>query len=65
MWIGVLCRTKYKSNKEHKVVYNNAMLYFIALMITGFEFSEDPENEQINPWPKSNPMVLDKMMMNV
>lgn len=37
----------------------------MALMMTGPEFSEDPKNEQINPWPERNPMALDKMMMNV
>ncbi len=39
--------------------------HFMAMMMTGHEFSEDPENEQINPWSEHNPMVLDKMMMNV
>ena len=65
MWMGVPRHTKYKSNPGHKTVYNSDMPYFIALMMTGPEFSEDPENEQINPWPERNPMTLDKMMMNV
>ena len=37
----------------------------MALVMTGFEFFEDLENKQINPWPEHNPMSLDKMMMNV
>ncbi len=37
----------------------------MALTITGLEFSEDLENEQINPWPECNPMALNKIMMNV
>ena len=41
------------------------MPYLMALIMTGLEFSEDPENEQINPWPKRNLMALDKMIMNV
>ena len=41
------------------------MPYLMAFMITGPEFSEDPENEQINPWPECNPIALDKIMMNV
>lgn len=64
MWMGVPCRIKYKSNLGHKAVYNSPMPYFIAFMMISSEFSEDP-NEQINPWPKHNLMVLDKMMMNV
>ncbi len=65
IWTGVPRRTKYKSNLGHKAVYNCAMLYLMALMMTGPEFSEDPENEQINSWPERNPMSLDKMMINV
>ncbi len=65
MWTGVPRRTKYESNLGHKAVYNCAILYRMALMMTGPEFSEDLENEQINPWPKGNPMALHKMMMNV
>ena len=63
--MGVPRFTKYKSNPEYKAVYNSAMPYFMALMMTGPEFSEDPENEQINPLPERNPMPLDKMMMNM
>ena len=65
MQTGVPRRTKYKSNLGHKAVYNSAIPYLMALMMTGSEFFEDPENEQINPWPKCNPMAQDKMMMNV
>ena len=41
------------------------MPYLVALMMTGPEFSEDPENDQINPWPERNPMALDKTMVEV
>ena len=41
------------------------MPYLMTLMMTGPEFSKEPENEQINFWPKRNPMALDKMIMNV
>ncbi len=41
------------------------MPYFTALMMTGPEVSEDPENKSINTWPERNPMALDRMMMNV
>ena len=34
-------------------------------MMTGPEFFEDPENEQINSRPERNPIALEKMMMNV
>ena len=37
----------------------------MILMMTGSNFFEDPESEQINFWLKLNPMALDKMMMNV
>ena len=65
LWTGVLHCTKYKSNPEHKAVYNSVMPYFVALLMTSPEFSEDPKNEQINLWPEYNPITLDKMMMNM
>ncbi len=65
IWTGVPRRTKYKSNQGHKAVYNCAMPYLMALMMTGPEFFEDPENEQIYPWPERNPIALDKMRMNM
>ena len=45
MWKGVPRRTRYKSNPGHKAVYNCVIQYFMALMMTGLEFFEDPENE--------------------
>ncbi len=33
MWTGVPCRTKYESNPGHKIVYNCAIPYLMALMI--------------------------------
>ncbi len=65
IWTGVPRRTKYQSNSGHRAVYNCTIPYLMALMMTGPEFSEDPENEQIYPWLERNPMALDKMMMNV
>ena len=35
------------------------------LMITDPEISKDPKNKLINPWPKRNPIALDKIMINV
>ena len=37
----------------------------MVFMMTGPQFFEDPENEQINPWPKCNLIALDKMIMNM
>ncbi len=65
MQTGVSRRTKYKSSPGHKTVYNCVIPYLIALMMTGPEVLEDPENESINPWPERNPMALDRMMMNM
>ncbi len=50
-------RTKYESSPEHKAIYNCVMPYLTALIITSLKVLEDPENKQINPWPKLNPMV--------
>ena len=49
MWTDVPHHTKYKSNSGHKAVNNNAMPYLMTLIMTGLEFSKDPENEQIHP----------------
>ena len=65
MWTGILYYTKYKSNLGYKAVYYCTIPYLTAMMMTGFEFSEDLEKDQINPWPKQNPMVLDKMIINM
>lgn len=34
-------------------------------MITDAEVSEDPENNQTNPWPKCDPIALDRIMLNM
>lgn len=65
MWTGVPRRIKFESSPGHKAVLNCAMPYLVALMMTGPEFSEDPENDQINPWPERNPMALDRTMVEV
>ncbi len=65
MWTGVPRHTKFESRPGHKAVLNCAMPYLVSLMITGPEFSEDPENDQINPWPEDNPMALDRTMVEV
>ncbi len=50
MWTGVPCYTKYESSPGYKAIYNCVMSYLTALMMTGLEVSEDPENEPINLW---------------
>ncbi len=55
MWTGVPRRTKYESSLGHKAVYNCIMPYLTALMMTGPEVLEDPENEPINSWPSAQP----------
>lgn len=34
IWLGIFYYTKYKSNIRYKAIYNYAILYFIALIIT-------------------------------
>ena len=41
------------------------MLYLTMLIVTTPEVLEDLENDQINPWPKRNPMTLNRIMLNV
>lgn len=65
IWSGVPRRTKFESNSGHKAVYDCAMPYLMALMMAGPKFSEDPENEQISPWPERNSMALDRTMVEV
>lgn len=45
----ILCYTKIEFSLGYKAVFNCAILYLVALMITSPEFSKDPENNQINP----------------
>lgn len=65
IWTNIPRNTKYKSNPRHKAIYNYIMPYFIVMMITSLEFFRDKENKQINFWLKRNPIVLDKMIMNI
>lgn len=65
MWLGVPCRTKYESSLGYKSIYNCAIPHFIALIITGPKILEDPENNQTNLWFKRNPIVLNRIMLNV
>ena len=45
MWMGVLYCTKFESSLAYKAVLNYAMPYFVALIMTGPEFLEDPKND--------------------
>ena len=65
IWTSVPRRIKFKSSSGHKAVLNCAILYLMALIMTGPEFSEDPKNDQINSWPERNPMALDRTMVEV
>lgn len=62
---GILYCTKYKSNLGHKAVYNCAMPYLTLLMMTGLEVLKDPKNKPINLCPECNPILLNRMMLNV
>lgn len=64
-WSGILCRTKYKSNTEHKPIYNYAMHYFTVLMKISTKVLEDLENNKTNLWPECNFMALNRMMLNM
>lgn len=65
MWLGIPCYTKYEYSLGYKTVYNYAMPYLIVLIITGPEVMDDLKNAQTNPWPKSNHMALNSIMLNV
>lgn len=63
--MGIWYYIKSKPNAGHKAVLNCTIPYLVALMITGFEFSEDPKNDQINLWPECNPMTVNKTIVEV
>ena len=63
--MGIAYQTKYKSNLGHKAIYNCVISYLIVFMMTGPEILDDLENKQINLWPECNPIVLDRMIINV
>ena len=65
IWTGIPHHTKYKSSPGYKAVYNYVILYLTTLMMTGLEVLEDQKNKQINFWPECNPIVLDRMIMNL
>lgn len=63
MKIGIPHCIKFEFSPGHKAVFNYAIPYLIALMITGFEFLEDFKNNQINPYLERNPIALDRIMV--
>lgn len=65
IWTSVPYYIKFKSRSRHNSVLNCDMPYLVALMMSGSEFSKNPENNQINLWPERNPMALDRMMVEV
>lgn len=41
------------------------MSYLITIIITSIKFFEEPEKEQINPWPKHNLIRLNKIIIKI
>lgn len=44
----ILYYIKFKSSLEYKTIFDYTILYLVTLIITNFEFLEDPQTEQIN-----------------
>lgn len=65
MWIDDLYCIKFKSISRHKAIYNCAMPYLMALIISSFKFLGDLKKNQINLWPKRNSMALDRTIIEV
>lgn len=65
MWTSVPCCTKYEFSLSYKTVYNYVMPYYTALIMIGLKILEELEKKQFNCWPKRNPMVLHKIMINM
>lgn len=63
--MGVPRCIKFESSLRYKAVIDCPMPYFVALMMTGFKFLEDLENNQINLWSERKPIVLDKTIVEV
>lgn len=63
--MDILYYTKFEFSLKYQAIFNCAIPYFIVLMMTGPEFSEDPENNKINLWPECKLMLLDKIMVDV
>lgn len=65
MCTSFLCHTKFESNLGHKGIFNCAMSYFVILMITDLEFSENLENDKINLGSDCNPMASNRTMLEI
>lgn len=65
MQLGILFRTKYKSNPGYKAVYNSAISDLITLLMTGPKISDNSENNLSNPWPQCNSIILNRIILNV
>lgn len=46
--MSILYHIKFESSLGYKAVFNYAMLYLLALMMTSFEFLKNLENNPIN-----------------
>lgn len=63
--LSVPCHTKYEFSLDYKAVYNYAIPYFTVLMIISSKILEDLKNIQINPQPDRNPIVLNRIMLDM
>lgn len=63
--MGVSDRIKFESSSGYKAILNYAISYFMALMMTGPEFSENSKKDQINIWLECNSMTLDRIIVEV
>ena len=63
MWTDVLHCIKFEYSPGNKPLYNCAILYLMALIMNGLEFSKDPKKDHINPWPECKFIALNKTMV--
>lgn len=65
MWLNILYYTKYKFNLRYKTIYIYTMLYLTMLKMISLKVLKDLKNNQTNLWPKHNPIILNKIMLNI
>lgn len=60
-----LYHTKFKFNLKYKTLFNCTIPYFMALIITNFQFLKSFKNKPVNLQSKHNLMALDKIIKKV
>lgn len=63
--MSIIYWIKFNSSPWPKTILNCSMLYLIATIITSLKFLNNLKKNQINQWPKSKTIALEKIIIEI